>query len=74
MPIRRTEKVWKADLILLAVGFIGPKEQILKELTIKTSPRSTIEVEYGKNALNVEDVFAARDNHRREKSYRMGNS
>lgn len=63
-PISGTEKVWKADLILLAVGFTGPEEQILKELTIKTTPRSTIEAEYGKYATNVEGVFAAGDSRR----------
>ncbi len=35
-----TEKVWPADLVLLAMGFLGPEEQILADLGVERDPRS----------------------------------
>ena len=32
-PIEGTEKVWPADLVLLAMGFLGPEDTILQEWT-----------------------------------------
>ncbi|MCK0472053.1 glutamate synthase subunit beta [Halalkalibacter sp. APA_J-10(15)] len=63
-PIPGTEKVWKADLILLAVGFTGPEERIIEELSLQTTGRSTIDAEYGEYSTNVPGVFAAGDNRR----------
>lgn len=63
-PIPGTEKIWSADLILLAVGFTGPEERIIEELSLETTSRSTIEAEYGAYATSVEGVFAAGDNRR----------
>lgn len=63
-PIPGTEKVWPADLVLLAVGFTGPEERIIEELSLATTARQTIEAEYGKYATSVKGVFAAGDNRR----------
>ncbi len=63
-PIPGTEKVWKADLILLAIGFTGPEQRIIEELSVETTKRSTIDAEYGKYSTNVPGVFAAGDNRR----------
>lgn len=63
-PIPGTEKVWPADLVLLAVGFTGPEERIINELSLETTSRSTIDAEYGSYATSVPGVFAAGDNRR----------
>ncbi|WP_088102140.1 glutamate synthase subunit beta [Halalkalibacter urbisdiaboli] len=63
-PIPGTEKVWPADLVFLAVGFTGPEERIIEELSLETDKRSNIKAEYGEYATNVEGVFAAGDNRR----------
>ncbi|MCL7745983.1 glutamate synthase subunit beta [Halalkalibacter alkaliphilus] len=63
-PIPGTEKVWPADLVFLAIGFTGPEERIIEELSIETTSRSTIEAEYGKYMTSVPGVFAAGDNRR----------
>ncbi len=56
-----TEKVLPAQLVFLAMGFLGPEQAILKDLAVETDPRSNIKAEYGKFATNVKGVFAAGD-------------
>ena len=64
IEIPGTEKVWPADLVLLAIGFTGPEQQILNELEVHTDSRSNVKAEYGKYHTNVDGVFAAGDNRR----------
>ena len=56
-----TEKVWKADLILLAMGFLGPEHAVSDALGLSYDNRSNYLAEYGKYATNVPKVFAAGD-------------
>ncbi|WRP07781.1 glutamate synthase subunit beta [Rossellomorea aquimaris] len=59
--ISGTEKVWPADLVLLAIGFSGPEQDLIKELEVETNSNSTVKAEYGKYMTNVDGVFAAGD-------------
>ena len=56
-----TEKVWPADLVLLAMGFLGPEETILEQLGVECDDRSNAKALYGHYATNVPGVFAAGD-------------
>jgi NADPH-dependent glutamate synthase beta subunit-like oxidoreductase len=56
-----TEREWKADLVLLAMGFLGPEETLVKQLGLETDARSNFKAGYGKFATSVEGVFAAGD-------------
>jgi len=56
-----TEEYFEADLVLLALGFLGPEEGILKDLGVETDPRSNVKADYGKFRTGVEKVFAAGD-------------
>lgn len=56
-----TEKVWPADLVLLAMGFLGPEDPILEELQVERDGRSNVNAAYGKYTTNLEGVFAAGD-------------
>ena len=56
-----TEKVLPAQLVLLAMGFLGPEQALLKDLNLETDPRTNIKAEYGKYATSVPGVFAAGD-------------
>jgi glutamate synthase (NADPH/NADH) small chain len=56
-----TEKVLPADLVLLAMGYLGPESQLLEAIGIETNTRSNINASYGTFATNVEKVFAAGD-------------
>jgi len=56
-----TEKVWPAQLVLLAIGFSGPEQDLLQSMGVETTSRSNIAAKYGSYATNVEGVFAAGD-------------
>ncbi len=60
-----SEKVWPADLVLLATGFLGPELDVAEMLGLETQrPRGnweTFAAEHGQFATNVEGVFAAGD-------------
>ncbi len=56
-----TEKVWNTQLVLLALGFLGPEDYLLEQLSIERDERSNAKAEYGKYKTNIEGVFAAGD-------------
>ena len=56
-----TERVLPADLALLAMGFLGPEENILADLGVERDPRSNAKAEHGKFMTSVEGIFAAGD-------------
>lgn len=61
VEIPGSEKVWKADLVLLALGFLGPEDTALSQLNVERDARSNAKADHGKFATNVEGVFAAGD-------------
>lgn len=56
-----TEKFWPADLILLAMGFLGPEHAASDPLGVSYDERSNYRADYGNYATNVAGVFAAGD-------------
>ncbi len=60
-----TEKIWPADLVLLATGFLGPELQVGEMLGVETQrPRGnweTFKADHSRFATNVPNVFAAGD-------------
>ncbi len=56
-----SEKILPAQLVLLAMGFLGPEDTILSQLGIERDERSNVKAEYGKYATNLKGVFAAGD-------------
>ena len=56
-----TKKTYPAQLVLLAMGFLGPEQAIVEQLSLETDPRSNYKADYGKYATSVEGVFAAGD-------------
>jgi glutamate synthase (NADPH) small chain len=59
--IEGTEKVWKADLVLLSMGFLGPESPLLDQLEVEKDNRSNARAAYGSFHTNIEGVFAAGD-------------
>jgi glutamate synthase (NADPH/NADH) small chain len=55
------EKELPAQLVLLAMGFLGPEETVLDQLKVARDERSNAKAEYGRYATNVKGVFAAGD-------------
>ncbi|MFB9759566.1 glutamate synthase subunit beta [Ectobacillus funiculus] len=56
-----TEKVWPAQLVLLAIGFSGPEQDFLQKMNVETDEYSNVKAEYGKYKTNIEGIFAAGD-------------
>ena len=54
-----TEKVFKADLVLLAMGFLGPEQSLIEELGMDQDPRSNIQTPGGKYNTSLAKVYAA---------------
>jgi glutamate synthase (NADPH) small chain len=50
-----------AQLVLLAMGFLGPEPEIITQLGLETDARSNVKAEHEKYATNVEGIFAAGD-------------
>ncbi|HEY8933403.1 MAG TPA: glutamate synthase small subunit [Rariglobus sp.] len=56
-----TEKIRPAQLVLLAMGFLGPEQALIKALALDTDPRSNIKADHNVHATNLPGVFAAGD-------------
>lgn len=59
--IKGTEKTWKADLILLAMGFLGPENYINQEADIDLDERSNFKADHNIHKTSHPKVFAAGD-------------
>ena len=56
-----SEKLYKCDMALLALGFLGPEKSIIQQLELVQDPRSNIETPKGRYSTSVSKVFAAGD-------------
>ena len=59
--IAGSEKALPADLVLLAMGFLGPEDTVLSDLKVERDDRSNAKAEHGKFSTNIKGVFAAGD-------------
>ena len=56
-----TDRVVPAQLVLLAMGFLGPEQPLLESLGLERDPRSNIKAEHGRFNTSIPKVFAAGD-------------
>jgi glutamate synthase (NADPH/NADH) small chain len=56
-----TEQVRPAQLALLAMGFLGPEQALLRELGVECDARSNVRAEHGRYTTSLKGVFAAGD-------------
>ncbi|CAA7402621.1 unnamed protein product [Spirodela intermedia] len=56
-----SEEIIEADLVLLAMGFLGPEQKIADELGVERDNRSNFKADFGRFSTNVEGIFAAGD-------------
>jgi len=56
-----SEKVLPAQLVLLAMGFLGPEQPLLDALGIERDARSNAKAEFEKYSTNIKGVFASGD-------------
>ena len=56
-----TEKVVSAQLVLLAMGFLGPEQPLLDAIGVERDARRNIKAEYGAYQTSLPGVFTAGD-------------
>ena len=56
-----TEKDWEADLILLAMGFLGPEHYTISGIDLETDERSNYKADHNVHQTSDEKIFAAGD-------------
>ena len=56
-----TERTHPAQLALIAMGFLGPEQMLLKDLGLECDARSNVKAEHGRYATSLKGVFAAGD-------------
>ncbi|TYH41109.1 hypothetical protein ES332_D12G294000v1 [Gossypium tomentosum] len=59
--VEGSEEIIEADLVLLAMGFLGPESTLAEKLGVEQDNRSNLKAEYGRFTTNVDGVFAAGD-------------
>ena len=59
-----TEKRTEADLVLLAMGFLGPEDAVAEQLCLERDARSNYKADHDVYATSVDGVFAAGDSRR----------
>ena len=56
-----TEKIVPCQLALLAMGFLGPEDQLLQQLGVDRDERSNVKAPHGAYTTSIPGVFAAGD-------------
>jgi glutamate synthase (NADPH/NADH) small chain len=59
-PVAGTAKVWPAQRVLLALGFLGPEDALLEQLGVTRDTRSNVKTD-ARYATDLPGVFAAGD-------------
>jgi len=56
-----SQKFFEAQLVFLALGFLGPEQEALKDLGVKLDGRGNVQTPPKKYSTNIDGVFAAGD-------------
>ncbi len=59
--IKGSEQEWPADLVFLAMGFLGPENPVSTQLGLELDPRTNYKADHGRYATNHPGIFAAGD-------------
>ena len=60
-PVPGTQRTWRANLVLLALGFLGPEATLADALGMRLSQRDLFPARGGGFATDLPGVFAAGD-------------
>lgn len=60
-PVPDSERMFDCDLVLLAMGFLGPESPVASQLNVALDPRSNYKADFEKYRTSNEKVFAAGD-------------
>lgn len=61
VPVSGSEEIIPAQLVLLAMGFLGPEAQLLQSLGVEQDSRSNIKADEKSYRTSVDKIFAAGD-------------
>ncbi|MEE8495759.1 MAG: glutamate synthase subunit beta [Xanthomonadales bacterium] len=61
VEIPNTEQQWEADLVLLAMGFLGPESYVGEALGVALDNHSNYQARHGEYATTIPGVYAAGD-------------
>jgi len=56
-----TEQLRPAQLVLLAMGFLGPEQPVLEQLGVQRDARTNVKAQFEQYTTNLKGVFAAGD-------------
>ena len=54
-----SETIYNCDMVLLAMGFVGPEKEIIDEMSVKLDPRGNMETPNHQYSTSVPNVYAA---------------
>jgi glutamate synthase (NADPH) small chain len=61
VKVEGSERIIEADLCFLAMGFLGPEDEISTQLDIQRDARSNYQAEHNVYKTNIDSVFSAGD-------------
>jgi NAD(P)H-dependent glutamate synthase small subunit len=61
VEVEGSEQIVEADLVLLAMGFLGPETYLADSINLDLDPRGNYQAEHGPFATSEDKVFAAGD-------------
>ena len=61
VDIPGTDRIVPAQVVLLAMGFLGPEQGLLDGLGVERDTRSNVKADHGKFTTSIPNVFAAGD-------------
>ncbi len=61
VPVKGTEQVLPCELLLIAMGFLGPEQDLIRQLTLKTDARGNISASENDFKTSLKGVFTAGD-------------
>ncbi|MCH5212185.1 MAG: glutamate synthase subunit beta, partial [Oscillospiraceae bacterium] len=61
VPVEGTEQVRDCDLVLIAMGFLGPEQELIDQLTLDKTQRSNIDADEADHKTSMRGIFAAGD-------------
>ena len=61
IPVDGSEKVLPCELLLIAMGFLGPEQELIRQLTLATDARSNIKASEDDYKTSLKGVFTAGD-------------
>ena len=64
VPVKGSEEVMKADLVLIAAGFLGSQDYVVNDFGVERNARTNVATKEGAFATSKDKVFVCGDMHR----------